>query len=437
MRRHNAAGWVGGLLRGPRALYAVAPLFIPLIFATMGTKETSVPTNAPAPATYLPINYAPRAEEAPLPEHTTAVRVEPGDTLETLFMSGGLPREQAVLVAREFSKTVDPRKLRLGDTVRFHHASDNSLRAIELKVTGWGSVTARFDGERFDVQSNELPERSEEIVVEGTVTSSLYEAIRESGESPQLVASLVEVFQWDVDFFRLRKGDSFRLVVEKRFVGDDHVGYGPILAAHFTHNGSSSEAYRFEQGGIAGYYGRDGNPIKKQFLRAPLKYTRITSGFSKRRFHPVLQRFRPHYGVDYGAPTGTPVMSTADGVVVFAGFDRGEGNYVRIRHNSRIETSYLHLSRFAKGIKRGTRVEQGDVIGYVGATGLATGPHLDYRVSDGGKWLNPQQLKSITADPLRGESLRRFRTTIARHLSRMQQPDAEVAGRRKSDSALF
>lgn len=437
MRRINAQGWWGGVLRGPRAVYAVAPLFIPLLFATFTADESKSKAVSSPSRPYLPISYEETSVPAPPPFTTTALRIAPGDTLESLFLAGGLDRNDAHELAREFGNSVDPRKLRLGDTIRFHRDDKNAIRAVDLKVTGWGSIEAKARDGSFDVSARELPERTTEVAIEGVVETSLYEAVRQAGESPELVNDLVEVFQWDVDFFKLRKGDSFRLIVEKKFVGEDHVGYGPIVAAVFQHNGATSEAFRFQQGGVAGYYGRDGNPLKKQFLRSPLKYSRITSGFSKRRFHPVLQRFRPHYGVDYGAPTGTPVMTTADGVVVFAGFNRGEGNYVRIRHNSRIETSYLHLSRFGKGIKRGTRVEQGDVIGYVGATGLATGPHLDYRVSDGGTWLNPQQLKSITADPLRGDSLRQFRVAIGRHLTKMSTPRAEVAESKPSGSALF
>ncbi|HEX2121476.1 MAG TPA: M23 family metallopeptidase, partial [Thermoanaerobaculia bacterium] len=156
-----------------------------------------------------------------------------------------------------------------------------------------------------------------------------------------------------------------------------------------------------------------------------------------RRFHPVLKYFRPHYGIDYGAPVGTPVMTTADGVVVDARYKPGEGNFIRIRHSSRIDTYYLHLSRFAKGIQRGTKVEQGDVIGYVGMTGLATGPHLDYRVTEDGKWLNPLQLKSITPDPLHAESLHRFRSSVARLLPLLSEPSQDVAQKQVQQRALF
>jgi murein DD-endopeptidase MepM/ murein hydrolase activator NlpD len=227
-------------------------------------------------------------------------------------------------------------------------------------------------------------------------------------------------------------------VVKKKYSGADAVGYGPIVAATFTHDGQTFEAFRDEStAGRGGYYSRTGTPLRKQFLRAPLQFSRITSTFSNHRFHPLLHYFRPHHGVDYGAPVGTPVMTTADGVVVDARYNAGEGNFVRIRHSSRIETSYLHLSRFAKNIRRGTKVTQGDVIGYVGATGLATGPHLDYRVSDGGTWLDPLKLKSITPDPLRGDSLRQFRARVVQLVPKLTAPAPQVARVAAKRRALF
>jgi murein DD-endopeptidase MepM/ murein hydrolase activator NlpD len=199
------------------------------------------------------------------------------------------------------------------------------------------------------------------------------------------------------------------------------------------------EAFRHEmEDGRAGFYASTGAPLRKQFLKAPLKFPRLTSGFSKKRFHPVLKYFRPHYGVDYGAPIGTPVMTTADGVVVEARYSPGEGNFIRIRHSSRIDTSYLHLSRYAKGLKKGTKVVQGDVIGYVGMTGLATGPHLDYRVAENGKWLDPLKLKSITPDPLRGASLRQFRASVAHLQPRLMTGLTGVAEKKQvPQRALF
>jgi murein DD-endopeptidase MepM/ murein hydrolase activator NlpD len=307
-----------------------------------------------------------------------------------------------------------------------------------MRVSGWGEIDAIHTADGFKVTGHPAPTRDIETVVAATIETSLYDALRLAGEAPQLGQQIVDVFQWDIDFFALQRGDSFSLVVSKRYVGSVVVGYGPIKAARFNHNGQSFEAFRQETpDGRAGYYARNGSPLRKQFLRAPLQFTRITSHFTKSRFHPILHYFRPHHGVDYGAPVGTPVMTTADGVIVEASRKRGEGNFVRVRHSARIDTYYLHLSRFASGIRPGKKVMQGDVIGYVGMTGLATGPHLDYRVNDSGTWLDPLKLKSITPDPLRGDTIRTFRTNLARLGPRLLAATQQIAETTTRRRALF
>lgn len=433
----------GGVVWVPRGwVAAVVPLAIPLILAAARSGEAPQASELFAPtAAALPridFRVLLPAELAPLPPHSVYFTIDKGDTLDSVFTAGGLPARQSALLAREFSRTVDPRRLRIGDLVRFHYDEAGGVDAVEMKVTGWGELRSVREQGRFHVTTAEAPTRTVEHTVSATIETSLYEAIRATGEGAELAQDLAAVFQWDIDFFSLQKGDRFSMVVASQYSGEDRLGYGPILAARFEHNSRTYEAYRHEDaGGIPGYFTATGTPVKKQFLKAPLEYSRITSSFSRRRFHPVLQRFRPHWGIDYGAPIGTPVMSTADGVVVFAGYEVGEGNFVRIRHNSRIETSYLHLSRFAKGIRKGTRIEQGEVIGYVGATGVVTGPHLDYRVRDGGKWLNPLELKSIAPDPLRGASLRGFRGQAARLSARITRPATLVAGQTLGVRALF
>jgi murein DD-endopeptidase MepM/ murein hydrolase activator NlpD len=354
--------------------------------------------------------------------------VENGDTIEDVLDSAGLGGRDSAVLANQLSAVIDLRRLRPGNLVRCHYAKGGAIDSIELKMNGWGQIDAVRNGDRFDVIPHQAEQRQIQTAIAATIETSLYDALRASGEGPQLVQQIVDVFQWDVDFFALQKGDSFSLVVPKKFAGSDLTGYGPILAARFTHEGTTYEAYRHEMpDGHAGYYSRTGTPLRKQFLRAPLQFTRITSHFSGSRVHPILHCFRPHHGVDYGAPVGTPVMTTADGIVVEAGRKSGEGNYIRIRHSSRIDTFYLHLSRFAKNIKRGTKVVQGDVIGYVGATGLATGPHLDYRVKQDGGWLDPLKLKSITPDPLRRDQLIAFRSNVMTLSPRLQNTRTETA----------
>ncbi len=432
----------GGVVLRPRLYLAVAlPIAIPILLATVNVDPaaTNVAAGSPARRVSPELRYAdlvalPAAE---LPEHSVILTLDDGDTLDAVLTEGGLSRSDSAYLTHRFGQSIDLRRLRPGHLLRFHYDGANRVDSVEMKVLGWGQIEAvRHEG-GFNVTARPADVREIETTVAATIDSSLYDALRGEGEGPQLVQQLVDVFQWDIDFFALRKGDSFSLVVSKKFAGTDVVGYGPINAARFVHEGNVYEAFRHDGADRAGYYARAGTPLRKQFLRAPLQFTRITSRFSKSRFHPLLHYFRPHHGVDYGAPTGTPVMTTADGVVVEAAHNGSEGNFIRVRHTSRIETSYLHLSRFAKGIRKGTKVVQGQVIGYVGATGLATGPHLDYRVSDNGEWLDPLKLKSITPDPLGAAELRTFRADVARLVPRLAESAGKVAQAAPKRRALF
>jgi murein DD-endopeptidase MepM/ murein hydrolase activator NlpD len=216
---------------------------------------------------------------------------------------------------------------------------------------------------------------------------------------------MADVLRWDLDFNRdLRSGDQFQVVYEEISLDGVRDRTGEVVGLAFWNRGRRLEAYR--HGG--GYYDGEGRPLQKMFLRSPLPFTRVTSRFSHRRFHPVLKTYRPHYGVDYGAPTGTPVRATANGVVQFAAWGKGSGRMVKIRHANDYLTAYLHLSKFGSGISPGRRVRQGDVIGYVGSTGLATAPHLDYRVQLRGKWIDPLSIKSVPADPISTDAMPAF-----------------------------
>jgi murein DD-endopeptidase MepM/ murein hydrolase activator NlpD len=429
------------MFKRPQTYFAAAlPLAIPIVLVALTGVEPAAAPSTHLSASVAALRYTDLATAftAALPEHSMILTVEEDDTLDAVLTAGGLNRTDAAMLTREFGKTIDLRRLRPGHLVRLHHDPDGNVDSVQMKVTGWGEINAVRTPAGFGVTSRPAETRAVDTIVSAEIDTSLYDAVRGAGEGSPLVQQLVDIFQWDIDFFALQKGDSFCAVVNKKFAGSDPVGYGPIAAARFTHEGQTFEAFRQEMpDGRAGYYARNGTPLRKQFLRAPLQFTRITSGFSKSRFHPILHVFRPHHGVDYGAPMGTPVMTTADGVVVSAGYHGGEGNCVRIRHSSRLETSYLHLSRFAKGLRPGKQVMQGDVIGYVGMTGLATGPHLDYRLTDGGKWLDPLKLRSITPDPLSGELVQRFRAnvnTLEPKLATPAQQLAEYAAKRR---ALF
>ncbi|HEX7190804.1 MAG TPA: peptidoglycan DD-metalloendopeptidase family protein [Thermoanaerobaculia bacterium] len=429
------------LVTGPRAFLAVAiPIALPLLVATVSLQPSASSSVTKASLVPLKLSYSEllKTPSATLPPHADILTMEDGDTLDSILIAGGLSSPETATLTRQIGQSVDLRRLRPGNLVRFYRDEVGSIGSVEFKVLGWGEVDAVRNGDHFDVTPRVAETHEIETTISASIDRSLYEALRNAGENPQLVQQLVDVFQWDIDFFALKKGDAFSLVVKKRFAGNDLVGYGPITAARFLHDGDTYEAFRHDSpDGRAGYYARNGTPLRKQFLKAPLQFTRITSGFSKSRFHPLLHYFRPHHGVDYGAPVGTPVMTTADGVILETGYNRGEGNFIRVRHTSQIETMYLHLSRFAKNIRRGKQVTQGDVIGYVGMTGLATGPHLDYRVKEGDNWLDPLKLKSITPDPLRGDQLAAFRSNVDRLSARIASAQAQVIKVASNRRALF
>ena len=434
-------GRLGGVVKRPRVYVALAlPVAIPLFLAAVRAQPEFGTTVSGAMIAPPQLRYddLQRPFGDGLPEHALMLTMEQDDTLDKVLLAGGLTRSESARLTSELAKTIDVRRLRPGHLVRFHYDQTGSVDAVQMKVIGWGELSAVRGANGFDVTAKPAEIRNVETTISATIDRSLYEALRGAGEGPQVVQQLVDVFQWDIDFFELQKGDSFSLVVTKQFSNNDLVGYGPITGARFTHKGTTYQAFRHEmEDARAGYYAASGTPLRKQFLKAPLQFTRITSGFTKKRFHPVLKYFRPHNGIDYGAPIGTPVMTTADGVVVEARFSPSEGNFIRVRHSSKYDTCYLHLSRFAKGLKKGTRVTQGDVIGYVGMTGLATGPHLDYRVSENGHWLNPLNLKSITPDPLHGSSLARFRASVAHLSPHLAAPAPDVAEKPVQLRALF
>jgi len=227
----------------------------------------------------------------------------------------------------------------------------------------------------------------------GIIESSLWETMSEAGTDPMLIHALSEVFAWQVDFYRIQKNDRFKVIYEQLMVDGNPVGIGKILGAYFNHFGNDYYGIYFDQGNGISYFDEKGESLQKQFLRAPLRYNRISSRYTRRRFHPVLKRYKSHLGTDYAAPTGTPIRSVGDGIVVEAQYGKYNGRYVKIRHNSVYTTQYLHMSAFAKGIKNGVRVRQGQVIGYVGSTGLANGPHLCFRF-----WKNGQQVDALKVE---------------------------------------
>lgn len=243
----------------------------------------------------------------------------------------------------------------------------------------------------------------------GKIQSSLWEDFSERGINPMLSLELSDIYQWSIDFFGLQAGDKYKVIYDETFVDSVSVGISKVHAAWFYHLNQEFWAIPFEQDSVRSFFDEEGNSLRKAFLIAPLRYSRISSRFSNSRYHPVLKIRRPHHGVDYAAATGTPVETVGDGLVIDRGYQpRGGGNYLKIKHNSVYSTTYMHLSKFAKGIKKGVYVKQGDVIAYVGSTGLATGPHLDFRFYKNGMAIDPLKVKAPPVEPVHEENLLDF-----------------------------
>lgn len=345
-------------------------------------------------------------DQARVPVESKLLR---GETAADVFEKLGLEGVEAREATNALADKVDLRKLRAGNRYSAFLNPDSSLSSFELTLAGSGRVQMVRKGQEWESQWQPFERSLEVRAVQGTLQGSLEESIRAAGGPSALAYRLADVYQWDLDFTKdLRRGDRFQVLYQEVQLDGRFHEVGTILAAVYDNHGRLHEAYRYGDSGV--YYDGEGRPMRKMFLRSPLRYSRVTSVFSLRRFHPVLREYRPHYGVDYGAPVGTPVQVTANGTVVSAGWDRGGGNVVKVQHPGGYVTAYLHLSRFAPGIRAGARVRQGDIIAYSGATGLASGPHLDYRVKLRNEWIDPLTLKSVRDEPIPSSRLASFRS---------------------------
>ena len=259
----------------------------------------------------------------------------------------------------------------------------------------------------------------------GIIDYSIYQTLQDGNASPDLAYQLAEIYAWQLDLFKVQKGDRFKMIYEEVRIKDKPVGVGKVLAAHFERDDESYYAFHYDQKGRTEYFDEEGNSLRKAFLKAPLKYSRISSRFSHDRLHPVLRIHRPHYGIDYAAPTGTPVRAVGDGRVIKANYSGGAGNFVKIKHNSTYTTGYMHLSKYGEDIKVGKRVKQGDIIGYVGSTGISTGPHLDYRVWKNGKPVDALSIEMPPSEPIKDDHRYTYEAAMEMtmdRLSRMTYP---------------
>jgi murein DD-endopeptidase MepM/ murein hydrolase activator NlpD len=364
------------------------------------------PTSRFSARVTLPDETTPWIHHARVPVESRLLR---GETAADVFEKLGLQGIQLREATDALAGKVDLRSLKAGNHYSAFFNPDASLASFEMTLDGSGRVEMTREGERWQSDWQPFQRRVEVRSLQGTLGGSLEESIREAGGPPSLAYRLADVFQWDLDFTKdLQKGDRFEVLYQEVQLDGKFHDVGTILAAIYDNRGRLHEAYRYGDASV--YYDGDGSPMRKMFLRSPLRYSRITSSFSLHRFHPVLKEFRPHYGVDYGAPVGTPVQVTANGTVLSAGWDKGGGNVVKVQHGGGYVTAYLHLSRFAPGVHPGARVRQGDIIAFTGATGLASGPHLDYRVKCRDQWIDPLTLKGVRDEPIPGSRMASFRT---------------------------
>jgi murein DD-endopeptidase MepM/ murein hydrolase activator NlpD len=420
---------MSAMSRRPRPLLLVLAVVL-LALVVIGVRAARRPGPAP---TVTETAVAPAPEAAPPEPATPQVRTETvtlrrGDTLMTALGRLGFARRVSTDIADALrANGADLRRMKASDELEVTWTLDGEPVSVRWEPSPWLGFAAVATEDGWEVRRADTRPDVRVEAVSGEVTRSLFEAVESRGESPQLVVELVEIFSSDFDFTAdSRSGDRFRLLVEKRYAGDQFVDYGQVLAAQYLSDGRILTGVGFEPaGGRLAYYDPDGRSLKKTFLKSPLEFTRITSGFTYARPHPILGGVRPHLAVDYAAPIGTPVRAVADGTVTAAGWNGGNGIQVQLKHFAGYETLYNHLQRLAPGVRAGARVTQRQVIGYVGSTGLSTGPHLDYRVAKNGRFVNPLSEKFIPGQPLDGAEHGRF------------LKEARVLVRRLEESAPF
>jgi len=398
------------------AWVALAALFVLLIIWVISSKNEQV-------------NVLENQEEVAAVVEPKVVLTLPADTLRfekhtivsgesfgALLGKRGIGTAQIYKIAAAVENDFNVRRIRAGIEVQFATGDSSLFPAFfiypESKYEYW------IIGLQDSIYAKKV-EKEREVrrrAISGTIDDALYLSVGRSGGTQALAMSLVEVYAWTIDFFRLQKGDAFSVIYEEEYVDDTvYVGFKSIVAANLTHMGNDFYSFPYENElGFHDYYDEEGRSLRKTFLRAPLNFTRISSRYSGRRFHPVQKRWKAHLGTDYAAPTGTPIMTTADGVIIAAQYTSANGNYVKVRHNSTYTTQYLHMSKIKPGIRNGVKVKQGDVIGYVGSTGLATGPHVCYRFWANGRQVDPYKQKLPDAKPLTADRMEAYQSYMTR-----------------------
>jgi murein DD-endopeptidase MepM/ murein hydrolase activator NlpD len=392
-----------------------APLVYPDSTAAAGAPAVAV---GPAPIS------APLTTQQAGVASTIEVIVGRNDTMDAIFRRMSLDKSDLAAIRNLPGIRQSMDFLKPGDAIRLTHRSDGAIKELSRKVSETQTLTVVREDDGFAARLISNPVETRIRTATATIDSSLFQAAEMANVSDMVALKLANVFAWDIDFvLDIRSGDRFTAVYEQIYQDGKYLRDGEVLAAEFINDGRVYRAVRYTaEDGVAGYYTPDGRPLRKAFLRAPVDFTRVSSGFNPARLHPILNTIRGHMGTDYAAPTGTPVHAAGDGRISFAGVRGGYGKAIVLAHSNSVSTLYGHMSRFAKNLKAGSHVNQGEVIGYVGMTGLATGPHLHYEFLMNGVHKNPQTVHLPGALPLRAESLRGFHDAAAPLLGSLDPP---------------
>ena len=424
-RRHHRAPMANTRRRKQnRTLFLILASIALVLFAFIyHDKPEKTSTTGIAPADIpAPIAFTEPAADAVIQVHreTICQSVQRGDTITAILGHYFSPAE-ILVIARQSQAVFPLSKLCAGHPYKIEIENESFVSFYYDIDKEEQLIIEQKDG-LFYIKRQAIPYTIEVETIGGMIRSSLFGTIAQLGESSKLAIQIMNIFAWDIDFIRdIRQGDYFTALVEKRYRDGNLAGYGNLLAAEFNNRNQSYYAFRFNDGdnnengngdSSFGYFDEQGKSLRKAFLKAPLSYTRISSGYTKHRFHPVQNVWKPHLAIDYAAPIGTPVKAVADGTITQKSYDKYNGNKIRIRHPNSYETTYIHLNKFARGMKKGRRVRQGEVIAYVGTTGMSTGPHLDFRIFKNGQAINPLKMKSTPSKPIDSASREAFNSVV-------------------------
>ncbi len=387
--------------------FLLVGLSILVYFLVVPTAPPPVPVDSPAPAAAPSQDPRLRTIEGEIKERSTLFRS---------LAEKNIPAQWIDLIVSKLKSYVNFRKIK-GGTYRLVTDEKGELVKFTYEAGPAEIYEIEKDAKGYVAQKKSVSLETRLVKVVGEIRSSLFEAMDEAGEQDPLTIAFAEILAWEVDFYKdVREGDRFRVVVEKVYKGDQFVGYGTIRGVEYQRGERIIRGIRYKNS----YYNENGISLRKAFLKAPLRFTRISSRFSWARKHPILGGVRPHFGVDYAAPPGTPIWAVADGIVTSCGWNDGFGNQVILRHMNGYTTCYGHLSRFGAGIRKGMKVKQKQVIGYVGSTGLSTGPHLDYRLAKDGRFRNPLKEAFPAGLPIEKEEMEAFHQTRDEMLTWLQ-----------------